>query len=72
MAEGDQSQSAPGRSRVSAEDQLNADLERRLRALEEPPHATSECMQRTGLLLMEALAWVTGAVTLWVTAVFWL
>jgi hypothetical protein len=57
---------------MSVENQLNADLERRLRALEEPPHATSECMQSTDSILLEALAWTAGAVLLWVVAVFWL
>jgi hypothetical protein len=54
---------------VDLQDQLNADLERRLRALDEPPHATSECMQTSRPIFIEALAWIAGALIIWILSV---
>jgi hypothetical protein len=54
---------------VDLQDQLNADLERRLRALNEPPHATSECMHTSRPIFIEALAWIAGALIIWILSV---
>lgn len=57
---------------MEPQEQLNADLERRLQALEVPPHANSECMGSAKPVLIEALAWTIGASIIWILSVVFL
>ncbi len=47
-------------------EELNAELSRRIGALTSPPNSESECFAVTRPVLYEALAWVVGALLLWI------
>ncbi len=54
---------------MEPKEQLNADLARRLQALEAPGHADSECMASAKPVFIEAIAWTLGALLLWIASV---
>ena len=49
--------------------ELNAELGRRISSLASPPHSESECFAVVRPVLYEALAWVVGALLLWIVVV---
>jgi len=48
---------------------LNAELSRRIDSLASPPNSESECFAVVRPVLYEALAWVVGALLLWIVVV---
>ena len=59
-------------SRESLDAGQSVELRRRLRALEEPPHSTSECFGSTRSVLRQGLLWVAAAAGVWVATVIFL
>jgi hypothetical protein len=50
-------------------EELNAELNRRIKDFTSPPNSESECFAPVYPVLYEALIWVAGALLLWIAVV---